>query len=45
MAYYASLMDVVPIEFTPAPLPGFTNQDNDSDDIEHAGFGIGGGAW
>ena len=45
MAYYASLMDVVPIEFTPAPLPGVSRQDDDSDDIDMHGFGIGGGAW
>lgn len=44
MAYYASLMDVVPIEFTPAPLPGASRQDDDSDDIDMHGFG-GGGAW
>lgn len=34
------------IEFTPAPLPGSRqDDDSDNDDIEHAGFGIGGGAW
>ncbi|BCB62268.1 hypothetical protein HaloA020_29690 [Halomonas sp. A020] len=45
LAHYASLMDVVPIEFTPAPLPGASRQDDDSDDIDMHGFGIGGGAW
>ncbi|SES15088.1 Mu-like prophage FluMu protein gp28 [Vreelandella subterranea] len=45
LAYYASMMDVAPIDFTPAPLPGVSRQDDDSDDIEHTGFGIGGGAW
>ncbi|MGP9666262.1 terminase large subunit domain-containing protein [Halomonas sp. AOP22-C1-8] len=45
LADHAAEMEAIEIDFTPAPLPGVPNQDNDSDDIEHTGFGIGGGAW
>lgn len=42
MAYYASLMDVTPIDFTPAPVPGAINHD-DYHDMSDTGFG--GGGW
>jgi phage FluMu gp28-like protein len=45
LADHAAEMEAVEIDFTPAPLPGVSNQDDDSDNIDMHGFGIGGGAW
>lgn len=42
MAYYASLLETTPIEFTPVPRAGRDQNDNDHDDMAS---GFGGGAW
>lgn len=42
MAYYASLLETTPIEFTPVPKAGRELNDDDHDDMAS---GFGGGAW